>query len=136
MRLRCERDSDTKPHVKLLKAKLTDGLSASLASVCQKVNLAGGLTQQPEVAKSSFARSGSLSRTDRPSSPFLSLVYASRAFRHWWLTHETESTHEQKMCVSYRSYDLNLITSTTTSVRCSASRPRCMTSWRRPPPER
>ena len=108
VRLRCERDSDTKPHVKLLKAKLTDGLSASLASVCQKVNLAGGLAQQPEVAKSAFTRSGSLSRTDRPSSPFLSLVYASRAFRHWWLTHESESTHEQKMCVSYRSYDLNL----------------------------
>jgi hypothetical protein len=80
VRLRCERDSDTKQHVHLLRSKLRDGLSASLASVCQQVNASGGLTQE---SKPSFARSGSLSRTDRPSSPFLSLVYASRAFRQW-----------------------------------------------------
>ena len=95
MRRRCERDSEAAPHVSLLANKLRDSLSASLAAVCEK-------------SASLAATSGGSSalrlnrRDDKPSAPFLSLVYASRAFRQWWLTSGTESSQAQKMAVSYR----------------------------------
>lgn len=89
LRLRCERDSEVARHAPLLKPKLADSLAASLSSVCEGSGVA-------------YSRGG------KPVGPFLSLVYASRAFRQWWVTHEGTESQEQKLCRMHRTYQLNI----------------------------
>ena len=92
VRLRCERDAGLAPHVGAMKPKLRDAASATLATLCEQS--VGGLSM--------------LQSRGRPVAPFLSLVYASRAFRQWWITSEHEASAEVRMCVGYRRVELNL----------------------------
>ena len=73
VRLRCERDCEVAPHAPLLRPKLRDALSASLAAVCEQST--SGLSL--------------LTTRSRPVAPFLALVYSARAFRQWWSATDT-----------------------------------------------
>jgi len=91
VRLRCERDSEAKPHAPILKKKLRESLSHSLALVCRQ----------------STAGLSLLNTRSRPVAPFLSLVYAAKSFREWW----ADAAHlrpEMRMCLRYREHQLNL----------------------------
>ena len=98
VRKRCERDKVVAPHAPLLKEKLKEGLGAALEGVCAKIGGAAAHAHRPGIGQA----------PKQPSAPFLSLIYASRAFRQWWLTEKSEASQEEQMIIKYREFDLNL----------------------------
>ncbi|KOO52936.1 hypothetical protein Ctob_013496, partial [Chrysochromulina tobinii] len=98
VRKRCERDKVVAPHAPLLKEKLKEGLGAALEGVCAKIGGAAAHAHRPGIGQA----------PKQPCAPFLSLIYASRAFRQWWLTEKSEASQEEQMIIKYREFDLNL----------------------------